>query len=471
MSRSLLALIVFSLTITPSIVVASDAPAARRRPNVLLIASDDLNNDLGCYGHPLVRSPNLDRLAGRGVRFDRAYCQFPLCSPSRVSLMTGLRPDTTRVFDLKTDFRTIIPQVVTLPQLLRNEGYATARVGKLYHFGVPGGIGTNGLDDPQSWDQVINPRGRDKDEEHLLTNYTPKRGLGSSVSFLAAEGADEEQTDGMVATEAIKLLERYKQENKPFFLGVGFYRPHCPYVAPKKYFDLYPLEKIELPKNPPNDLADVPQAAQYTKPPHWGMTEQQQKEAIQAYYASVTFMDAQLGRVLDALDRLGLADNTVVVFWSDHGYNLGQHGQWKKQSLFEDSARVPLIVAGPGVTARGRGSKAIVELLDVYPTVANLCGAKPPEGLQGKSLRPLLENPDRPWQSAAYTQVARGRSVRTDRWRYSEWGPNGRGGAELYDHENDPHEFTNLANDPAHANEVAELRALLHKITPSPAPR
>jgi iduronate 2-sulfatase len=443
--------------------------AAERR-NVLLIASDDLNNDLGCYGHPLVRSPNLDRLAARGVRFDRAYCQFPLCSPSRVSLLTGLRPNTTRIFDLQTDFRTTIPDVTTLPQLFRRNGYVAARVGKLYHYGVPGGIGTNGLDDPQSWDHVVNPRGRDKDEEHLLTNYTPKRGLGSAIAFLAADGTDEEQTDGKVATEAIRLMGRYKEQGKPFFLGVGFYRPHCPYVAPKKYFDLYPLEKIKLPENRPDDLADVPLPAPFTKPPNWDMTEQQQKEAIQAYYAAVTFMDAQLGRVLDALDRLGLAENTVIVFWSDHGYLLGQHGQWMKQSLFEESARVPLIVAGPGVKSRGAASRAIVELLDVYPTVAGLCNLTAPAGLQGKDLRPLLDDPNRAWDSVAFTQVLRGRSIRTDHWRYSEWGPNGRAGAELYDHRADPHEYTNLANDPAHADEVAALRARLRKVLPATAP-
>ncbi|HKS37183.1 MAG TPA: sulfatase [Verrucomicrobiae bacterium] len=450
------------------------ANAADRKPNVLFIASDDLNNALGCYGHPLVKSPNIDRLAKRGMRFDRAYNQFPLCSPSRVSLLTGLRPDTTRIYNLQTDFRkTALSNAVTLPQMFRQNGYFVARVGKIFHYGVPGQIGTTGLDDPQSWDRVINPRGRDKDEEGKLINHTPKRGLGSSLSFLAADGADEEQTDGKAATEAIRLLEETK--DKPFFLAVGFYRPHCPYVAPKKYFDLYPLQKVKLPKDPPNDLKDIPEPAQWTRPPNWGLSEQQLREALQAYYASITFMDAQLGRLLDALDRLKLAENTIIVFWSDHGYLNGEHGQWMKMSLFEESARVPLIIAAPAAKAKGKASARTVELLDIYPTLAELCGMTPPSSLHGRSLRPLLDEPKAQWNKPAYTQVTRGSgqnrfmgySVRTERWRYTEW-DEGRKGVELYDHDKDPREFTNLANDPKYSKTLAEMKELLAKTRQSP---
>ena len=450
------------------VLLAIQLPAAQRaaKPNVLFIASDDLNTNLRCYGHPLVLSPNIDRLAARGVRFDRAYNQFPLCSPSRVSLMTGMRPDTTRIYDLRTDFRTNGPisNAVTLAQLFRTNGYFAARVGKIFHYGVPGQIGTSGLDDPTSWEVTINPRGRDKDEESLFTNHTPKRGLGSALVFHAAEGTDEEQTDGKVAAEAVRLIEESK--DKPFFIAAGFYRPHCPYVAPKKYFEKYPLEEIKLPELKPIDA--VPDAALWTKPANWGLTDTQLREALQAYYASITFMDAQVGKLLDALDRLKLADNTIVVFWSDHGYLTGQHGQWMKMSLFEESARVPLIIAAPGMKGNGKASPRIVELLDIYPTLAALCGLKAPADLEGKSLKPLLNNPSARWSKPALTQVTRGAgrtrfmgySLRTERWRYTEW-DDGNRGFELYDHETDPGENINLAAEPKHKATIAKLKESL----------
>lgn len=437
------------------------------RPNVLLIMADDLNNDLGTYGHPIVKTPNLDRLAARGVRFDRAYNQFPLCSPSRVSLLTGLRPDATRVHDLQTDFRKVLPDVVTLPQMFKRNGYVSARVGKIYHYGNPGQIGTSGLDDPASWDEFVNPRGIDKDEEKTLTNLTPTRGLGAALAYYASPAADEQHTDGKVAAETIALLNKHK--DRPFFIGAGFYRPHCPFIAPRKYFDLYPLDTIPAPAASPASW--MPPPARYTNPPHWGISGQGQRESIRAYYASISFLDANVGRVLDALDRLGLASNTIVVFVSDHGYQLGEHGQWMKQTLFERSARTPLIVAGPGVTAAGRASPRVVELLDIYPTLATLAGVRAPKGLQGRSLAPLLKDPDARWDHPAITQVRRGPaassfkgySIRTERWRYTEW-DNGAQGAELYDETADPKETRNLVTDPQHRKVVADLQRRLHRV-------
>ena len=446
------------------------APAAPKL-NVLFIAVDDMNNDLHCYGHPYVKSPNIDRLAARGTRFDRTYCQFPLCSPTRSSLLTGLRPSNTRVFNLTYHFRIGLPDVVTLPQLFMNNGYYSARVGKIYHYGNPGDIGTSGLDDPPSWNHFVNPAGRDKSTlESDVINYTPTRGLGSAMCFLSDKmGKDEEHTDGKVATEAIKLLEANK--DKPFFIAAGFYKPHTPYVAPAKYFDLYPLDQIRLPEIPADTQKTVPAPAlMSTTPwPYFGVTPDQARECKQAYYAAISFVDAQIGRLLDTVDRLKLWDNTIVIFWSDHGYHLGEHGLWMKQSLFEESARVPMIIAAPGQKTVGKGCPRTVEFLDIYPTLADLAGLTPPKNLEGASLKPLLDDPNHPWSRAAYTQVQRGGfpgySARTERWRYIEW-DDGAQGVQLYDHDADPHELNNLAADPKYATVVAEMKALVKKNWP-----
>jgi uncharacterized sulfatase len=387
-------------------------------------------------------------------------------------VLTGRRPDATQVYDLDRHFRAALPDVVTLPQLFRTNGWFTARVGKIFHYDVPKGIGTDGLDDPPSWEQVVNPKGRDVLEEAKIINPTPQKPISAALSWLRAEGTDEEQTDGLIATEAIRLMEQHRA--KPFFLGVGFFRPHTPYVAPKKYFDLYPLEKIKLPFAPADDRADIPPAAfAHNNPtPNYGLDELTCRTALQAYYAAVSFVDAQVGRVLDALDRLGLAQNTIVVLWSDHGYHLGEHlGAWQKRTLFEESARAPLLIRDPAAKGNGTACARVVEFVDIYPTLAERCGLTPPAGLAGHSLRPLLANPAAPWDGAAITQILRppdsrfatpvmGRSVRIERWRYTEWNE-GRAGTELYDHASDPFEFRNLATDPAHAAQVRDLRARL----------
>jgi len=459
-----------------SLIASTQVWAASAKLNVLLIAVDDLNTCLGCYGHPLVKTPNMDRLAARGIRFDRAYCQYPLCNPSRSSLLGGVRPDTSRIYDNSVPIRQVFPDIVTLPQLFKNHGYFSARVGKLYHYGVPGQIGTSGLDDPPSWNEFVNPRGRDKDDEADVINFTPQRGLGASLAWMEAKGTDEEQTDGKVAAETIRLLEAHKEQ--PFFIAAGFYRPHVPDIATKKYFKLYPLEKVLLPVEPAGHVTNVPSIALTTKPPNYGLEEEKLRLFKRAYFASISFVDAQIGKVLDALDQLGLADKTVVVLWGDHGWSLGEHGQWQKTLLFEESARVPFIVALPNAKARGVCSRT-VELLDVYPTLADLCGLEPPKTAEGRSLQPLLENPRAKWSKPAITQQMRstgerrimGYSVRTERWRYTEW-DGGNAGAELYDHDADPHEWNNLAQNPNFAKTVAELKSLLPKavsLPPAPA--
>lgn len=472
--------------ISVSLALVAPAPAEEKpkKLSVLYIVSDDLNNSLGCYGHPQVKSPRIDELAKRGVRFDRAYCQFPLCNPSRSSFLTGLRPDQSGAHDNAFVFRKKNPDIVTMPQLFQSNGYFVARVGKLYHYGVPNQIGTDGLDEPPSWQKVINPKGRDKDDEDKIFSIDGKRSFGGTLSWLAADGTDEEQTDGKIAEAAIGLLEQNKE--KPFFLAVGFFRPHTPYVAPKKYFEMYPADQVRLAMMPADDRKDIPDPAIPVKNANYGLDGKLQREAVQAYFASITFMDQQVGKVLDALDRLKLADNTIVVFHSDHGYHLGEHGLWQKQSLFEESARVPLIIATPGMKTSGQASPRVAELVDVYPTLADLCGLKAPENLPGKSLGPLLAKPDAAWEKVAVTQVFRGGgqggkakakagnkgnpaeapagfkgySARNERYRYTEW-DDGKRGAELYDHDKDPQEITNLADNQEMAGVVKEMKTRL----------
>ncbi len=445
----------------------SAAAESARRPNVLFLISDDLNNMVGCYGHPLVKTPNIDRLAARGVRFERAYCQFPLCGPSRNSMLTGLYPNSSGILQNAQIFRQTIPSHHSLPQAFRRKGYFAARIGKLYHYNVPRSVGTDGHDDPGSWELELNPAGVDRlEEEPHIFSLVPGQ-FGGTLSWYASPKGDEHHTDGMLAADAEWVLERCaRQPDRPFFLAVGFFRPHTPYVAPKPYFDLYPKQQMPLAVvSAPSQAALPPAALGSYKREQDKLTDELRRECIQAYFASTTFMDAQVGRVLDALQRLGLAENTIVVFTSDHGYHLGEHGLWQKMSLFEESARVPLVIAGPGTAVEGGVCEAPVGLIDLYPTLAELCNVPAPKNLQGQSLVPMLKNPAEPGRGWALTQVARsgrqtgrffGYSLRTPRWRYTEWAE-GEQGRELYDHDADPQEQANLAGDPAHASTVAEL--------------
>ena len=470
-------LIAVAMCLHASVFLLSDSVAfAAGKPNVLFIAADDMNCDLGAYGHPLVKTPNLDRLSRMGVRFDAAYCQQPLCGPSRVSVMTGLRPDTLDMHTLKHELREKNPAVVTLGQLFRNSGYYSARAGKIYHYGNPSMIGTDGNDDAATWDERHNPIGIDRSQQEKITRYgagqEKNRNLGISMAWWDPESRDDEHTDGMVASKIVELIGQNK--DKPFFLAAGFFNPHCPYVAPKKYFDLYPLDQINMPdpEAAKRDLEDVPAMAVWRDMKNWpfhfkDVTVDEARKCKQAYYATISFVDAQVGRLLDALDENGLLKNTIIVFWSDHGYFLGEKGLWYKRKAFERSARMPLIIAAPGLS-RGKTSLKPVELLDVYPTLADLCGLKPPENLEGKSLRTLLADPNSgDWTKPAVTQVWYGRkawgySIRTERYRYTEW-LEGEAGRELYDHSTDSDEVANLAADPQYSEVRAALSGQLKK--------
>ncbi|REK19549.1 MAG: DUF4976 domain-containing protein [Planctomycetota bacterium] len=458
-----------------SFVLGSPAQAADGKYNVLFLIADDLNCDLSCYGHRMVKSPNIDRLAARGVRFERAYCQFPLCGPSRASFMCGLYPDQTLVRTNAIRVRQHLPNVVTMGQMFRNHNYLPARVGKIYHYGVPRNIGTDGHDDPATWDRVVNPRGRDKDEESQIFSLVPGQ-FGGTLSWMAADGTDLEQTDGIGATAAIEMLEEFGETGQPFFLAVGFYRPHTPYVAPKKYFAMYPREEIVVPTVPEGYLDTIPKAARSTvtaKKANVNLSDDLARQAIQAYYASITFMDAQVGRVLDALERAGLADNTVVLMTSDHGYHMGEHGHYQKQTLFENAARVPLIISVPGMKASGQSTEALAEMTDFFPTLAEVCGLYPPSHLSGVSLASVLDDASARPRNGALTQHQLGYTLRTDRYRYTEWGRDGQNGNELYDHETDPEEMVNLAGQPEQKETIAklseQLRARIRAAQKAPA--
>ena len=436
------------------------APAQRQqeRPNVLVIIADDMGTRLGTYGFD-VRTPNIDAFAQGAVRFDRAYTQFPICGTSRASFLTGLRPNTIGPEAIWERYRCTQPDIVTLPQYFRQNGYYSARVGKVFHQGVPSDIGRDGDDDALAWDEAINPRGVDKDVEDMVVNATPGLGLGRANAWLGTQAEDAAHTDGMVASEAIRIMRQRAASGQPFFLTVGFYRPHVPEIAPQQWFDLYPAEQMQLAAETPESLAAVPEAATNTDVPNLGMSELQQRQMIAAYQAATSQMDMHFGQVMAELERLGLAENTIVMFLGDHGFMLGEHGQWQKTLLWEESLRVPLIVRAPGVSRPG-SSNRIVEMLDIFPTLVSLAGLDPYGRNEGDDLTPLLADHDAPWDEVAQSQLYGARSVRTDRWRYNEFNDAGQT-RQLFDHRADPTEHRNLAYDPAYAAVVAELRAQL----------
>lgn len=447
------------MIVGPRVVVAAETTAPR--VNVILLCADDLNTDLGCYGHPLVKSPAIDRLAARAVRFDRAYCQYPVCNPSRTSFLSGRRPTTTRVIDNVTPPRTHQPDVVFLPELFRRHGYRTIKVGKIFHTG-------DKFEDAASWDVDIREdrTAKNPPDEQIAG----RRGRGGIV----LDAADDATWDGLVARRAIELLDEAGRGEQPYFLAVGFRRPHTPYIAPRQYHELYPATSILPLDEPAAHLAGIPRIALTYELGAERLTPADRPETAAAYYASVSFMDAQLGHLLDEIDRRRLWANTVVVFLSDHGYHLGEHGGlWHKMTLFEESTRVPLVIAAPdrpaGVCSR------VVELIDLYPTLCELCGLEVPQGVEGASLAPWLADPQRPRDRGALTVVSHdnagagqpldpaklGRSLRTDRWRYTEWFD---GSRELYDHDADPREYHNLAGNADWAEKVAELSARIKEI-------
>lgn len=434
---------------------------AAERPNVLFIVSDDLRDHIGCYGNAVIKTPHIDRLAARGVRFDHAYVQYPVCNPSRSSFLSGLRPEQTGVTDNNTPLRDKLPDVVTFPQLLRENGWYSAAFGKIFHLG--GGrneaLKAKWMDLPKSWDEAhafqATPAGK------VIEGRNLTGGALAWCHWGMAGGTDDDQPDGQNARAAIALME--KRGDKPWLIGVGFHKPHDPFIAPKKYFGMYPPESLKLHRDPKGTTPAPPLAVGFGGfgEAFGKFTDEERREFLRAYYAGVSFMDAQVGRLLDTLDRRKLWDRTVVIFLSDHGYHLGERDWWNKNTLFERSCRAPLIVAAPGV--RPGITRSIVEFVDLYPTIADLCGIKPPAGLAGGSLRPLLEDPSRPGKPAAFTLVTRGPrqrgdSVRTDRWRYTQWSD---GTHELYDHKLDPEETRNVAGQPENRELLDELAARL----------
>ncbi len=450
---------------------ATAAEGVRPKYNVLFIISDDLTaTALSCYGNKVCSTPNIDRLAKQSTRFTRAYCQGTFCGPSRASFMSGYYPHATGVLGYVSP-RAAIGKRATWAQHFKNHGYYTARVSKIFHMGIPGEIesGANGADDPASWTERFNSPGPEWKAagvgETLENNPEGKKPAvgGNTFVVVEAEGDDLIHSDGKTATKACELIAQHK--DAPFFLGVGFVRPHVPFVAPSAYYEPYlPYDKMKLPEKIDGDWDDIPKPGiNYKTSINMQMDVRRQKKAVGGYYASVSFMDAQVGKVLDALTKAGLDDRTIVIFTSDHGYHLGEHDFWAKVSLHEESAKVPLVIRVPG--KQPAVCESFVELLDLYPTIASLCRLEVPSRLQGEDISPMFDDPKFAVRDTAFSVNGKdlGYLLRDDRWAYIQYGEDGTKGAELFDMHKDPQQFTNLATDPKHRAIADDFKAKLAK--------
>ena len=430
--------------------IASPAFAADK-PNVLFIAIDDLRDWVGFLGDKHAKTPNLDKLASRGVVFTRSYCAAPVCNPSRTALLTGLRPGTTGVYGNGTDWRTVLPDVVTLPQHFKANGYEVRGAGKIYHGAFPR---------MTDWDEFVPNGGEGKIKKKGATSDAKDDGVGG-IKFKPLNATDADIPDHPIVNYTIKQLQA--KHEKPFFLACGIHKPHMPWNVPKKYYDMYPLDKIELPPIKEKDLDDVPPAGiRMAKPDgdHAAMVKSGRwKEAIQAYRAAISYMDVEVGRLIDAFDKSAYKDNTIVCFWSDHGWHLGEKEHWRKFALWEEATRSPMFFIVPGMKP-GKCDRT-VDYMSLYPTLCDLCGLPIPKHVQGPSFKSLLSDPVAKWETPAITTHGRNNhGVRTERWRYIRYA---NGDEELYDHDADPHEWTNLAKDEKHAATKKELAKWLPK--------
>lgn len=436
--------------------------------NVLFIIADDLaTSAVSSYENKVCQTPNIDKLASEGVRYTRAYCQFPVCGPSRASFMFGYYPSASKTFKYVSGRENMGPDRKSWSQLFIDNGYYTARVGKIYHMGISDFLeGRNGEDDEASWTERYNSQGPGwkAPGEGELVQGNPDGTLpvkdGNVMTIVKADGDDLVHADGKTAQKASELIRKHK--DIPFFLAVGFFRPHVPFVAPKPYFEPFPYEEISMPDKVEGDWDDIPeQGINYVTSVNGEMNESQEKKAVAAYYACVTYMDTQVGKVLNTLKEEGLEDNTIVVLTSDHGYHLGEHSFWMKLGLHEESARVPLIIKVPG--KKPAVCNSFAELIDMYPTIAELAGLQVSEYLQGKSLAKTLDNPEHEVRDMAFSVTHEGRSylLRSQKWAFIQYDKDAGAGIELYDMENDPKQYTNLAGNPDYVQIVAEYKEKL----------